>query len=529
METRYLLLIDTDKIKDYVFASSKLKEIRGASMLLEYLNYEESKRIIENRLGKESDLYDIIYLDGGSGKIEFKHREDAIACAEEIQKTYREKTRTATVTWEVVEIQAGDNYYNAVAKGEYLIRKKKQSGKTLGQCDHIGIVHRCSHNGIEMVEDLTEIASVNKTYRTLSSYTNEKVPKVSPSSIMKHAFLNDRTTHKESIRDTISKKYISEYFEWPKQLSVIGSAAGNGDIGLLYFDGNSMNRVLKTLGTKEQYRDFSGKLRNTIENALQKTVESIYPLKTLPRLLNQDENEQNQQKVHVLPIDFILNAGDDIIVVVPSTKAMEFAEIFMREFAVATKTFTEDGLTMSAGIVIAKSSFPIKYLVPLAEQLLKSAKKKNYKQVYNHEADWKKLSTMDYMVVSASSNPNLESVRKQELFRTIDDGEYVLTTRPFQYEEWVNIKDIIQKMQQAEKPFPKTKMKGFYHTHFMEKWEADYHYSKYYINLPNAQKQYMKELYSLFEHRTHIDTQWFEKEDKYYSPLIDVFEIYKYV
>jgi hypothetical protein len=42
-----LLSADTDKIKEYVFETSKLPEIRGASMILDELNWGE-KPTVEN-------------------------------------------------------------------------------------------------------------------------------------------------------------------------------------------------------------------------------------------------------------------------------------------------------------------------------------------------------------------------------------------------------------------------------------------------------------------------------------------------
>ncbi|RLC76109.1 MAG: hypothetical protein DRI61_13855, partial [Chloroflexi bacterium] len=49
-EKVWLVSFDTDRIKDYVFATSDLKKIRGASALLEELNKEKT-------LGKIREIY----------------------------------------------------------------------------------------------------------------------------------------------------------------------------------------------------------------------------------------------------------------------------------------------------------------------------------------------------------------------------------------------------------------------------------------------------------------------------------------
>jgi hypothetical protein len=61
-----LVAMDTDHIKGYVFGTDKLKEIRGASSLLDYLN---RKRMVDLARSLNSSFVErqIIYANGGSG------------------------------------------------------------------------------------------------------------------------------------------------------------------------------------------------------------------------------------------------------------------------------------------------------------------------------------------------------------------------------------------------------------------------------------------------------------------------------
>lgn len=533
MALNYLLLLDTDKIKNYIFSSSKLKEIRGASMLLEYLNTAITRQVIAESLEIEEtelDTYpevEIIYLDGGSGKIEFENEIIARKCAQKIEAAYREWTETASISWEIVKINH-NNYYQSVAEGEFKLRCKKQSGKVHGQKKHLGIIHRCSHNGMEMVENINQnfhrVPGVEGKFKALSSVNLEKV---STSSVIKQTFYEKQKNSGWMIRSEIEKAYNPSSFEWPKQLSVIGEAAGNGDIGFLYFDGNSMNKVLKSLRTSNEYKEFSSQLRKAIYQSLISTVTSLFQ-RDLPRLNNSDEEVESKQISEVLPIEFILTAGDDVIVFVPSTMAMEFASRFQKAFSEETRSITHDenGLTMAAGVVIAKATFPIKYLVPLAEQLLKSAKKKNYELTRLDEKVWSKLSTIDYMVVSMSSNPELDSVRKEQLSR--DDEKFVLTNRPYTFEQWEVVKNIIQDMKSSSPSFSNSKLKSFYNLHFLDEWEGNYYFQKQFANLSNDQKKNIRSLYEHFADDM-FHSHWYEENGKKVSPLIDVIEIYRYV
>src|SRR5260370_25828829 len=58
-----LVALDTDHIKKYVFATDKLKEIRGASSILDRLNREEMDIIVHEA---DPDAKKI-YANGGSG------------------------------------------------------------------------------------------------------------------------------------------------------------------------------------------------------------------------------------------------------------------------------------------------------------------------------------------------------------------------------------------------------------------------------------------------------------------------------
>ncbi len=61
-----LVALDTNHIKGYVFGTDKLKEIRGASSLLDLLN---RKRMVDLAYSLDSSFKkeQIIYANGGSG------------------------------------------------------------------------------------------------------------------------------------------------------------------------------------------------------------------------------------------------------------------------------------------------------------------------------------------------------------------------------------------------------------------------------------------------------------------------------
>ena len=112
--TKFLVLLDTDRIKDYVFATNKLREIRGASAILDELNLESTYQVLDYVFGegnydkvdgewkhncktiKVNNIdWEVMFLGGGSGKILFAEDERARKFCQTIQEKYREETDNA--------------------------------------------------------------------------------------------------------------------------------------------------------------------------------------------------------------------------------------------------------------------------------------------------------------------------------------------------------------------------------------------------------------------------------------------------
>jgi hypothetical protein len=62
---RYLAVIETQRVKGYLFASPVLRETRGASLLLDRLNRRETQAILETTGGEGVQLYEAD-LEGGA-------------------------------------------------------------------------------------------------------------------------------------------------------------------------------------------------------------------------------------------------------------------------------------------------------------------------------------------------------------------------------------------------------------------------------------------------------------------------------
>lgn len=87
---KFIVAIETVKIKEFLFSTNKLKVIRGASYLLDYLNQVEVPKILEkNRITKEER----IYVGAGNAKffVERDSKEEAEQLVKKIISEVKEK------------------------------------------------------------------------------------------------------------------------------------------------------------------------------------------------------------------------------------------------------------------------------------------------------------------------------------------------------------------------------------------------------------------------------------------------------
>jgi hypothetical protein len=98
----WLVLMDTDRIKDYIFATSRLKEIRGASLLLDRLNTQEARTLLANFGGEE------VFIGGGGVLAIFPDQLRAKGYIAAVQAAYRKETHVATITGVAVPIPPGE-------------------------------------------------------------------------------------------------------------------------------------------------------------------------------------------------------------------------------------------------------------------------------------------------------------------------------------------------------------------------------------------------------------------------------------
>lgn len=146
----------------------------------------------------------------------------------------------------------------------------------------------------------------------------------------------------------------------------------NSWLAMVHIDGNGLGKIIEEKsGLKdgqEQIKSFSHNLDEATKRAARKAVKQ----------LDDKKDEEGKDRFKRIPILPIVLSGDDFTFVCRASVAVEFVNLYLKEFE--NETAVLDGLTACAGIAFMKSSYPYYYAYNLAEELCGEAKKRSNRE-----------------------------------------------------------------------------------------------------------------------------------------------------
>ncbi len=378
MATKILLIGDVDAIKEFVFETSSLPQIRGGSELL--LECEET---IREGLREEYG-YEVIYCGGGSFLLEVDAGK-AEEVKRAIERLYFDVTGVATVTivyedssllealaaspedgWAARLIKASQE---AIQAGDFArrtgflaaqMRKAKTRKTTAPFFESFPFGRRCDRCGRRMAAypDRVERGKVLCVVCNLRDRRGRE----------------ERYIRKQNIRGQFNQEFWQLYGEGykatqPQDLDTMLSMAHRGYLAFLYADGNDIGRRLRGVRSQAEYRILSNALQTGTRQALYQALHSVCGL----ALINQD----------VWPFDIVNIGGDDVTLLIWAGYAWEVAVEFLKRFEKEVNRYVQEALgqawseqiTASCGIAIADVKYPMRYFERLASDLCKEAKK----------------------------------------------------------------------------------------------------------------------------------------------------------
>ena len=400
-----LLLGDTDAVKEYVYETSMLPDIRGASEILQYLE-EKVQGLFREYLAEQCLIY-----CGGGGFLAIVPASEAEEWRKRIETLYLKETRTATIT---VVISKPFGYMD-IGRG-LMPYDDEQLRELVG--DGVAADLLFSHfeallqgrvkrkNFGEVVAKLTSQLQQAKRQKEEAPFFETLPIYRRCHSCGKRASAKQDRVRVEWLCDICYEKrnhgregrrvFTERFIEWakankdieipqknhegkprfPEDLDAL--ADNEGRIAFLYADGNNMGDLLQLMPSPASYRHFSQVLHSATRDALFSAFWNVFGEACL------------KDPHRPLPFEIIALGGDDLVAIVPAScgwaLAVQVLEGF-EEYAGVQKLEYELNerlkdallkaahLSLSAGLAIADAKYPVRFLFDLAEGLLREAKR----------------------------------------------------------------------------------------------------------------------------------------------------------
>jgi hypothetical protein len=428
-----LVAWDTDQIKRYVFATPKLREIRGASAILDDLNENQIPEIVgRNRM---------VYAGGGSAMAQVADQVEAENLIQEVERLYRSRTKSAEITGAWIEMNDG-----TVSFGEYAQRlnfrlrtrkDEKARRRSLLTAPVLKACHSCGQFPAELESEADLICHSCEIKRRESRGVRDGGESMSRLSRLL-AYANAKGQWPGvSVQDNA-----------PREFNQIGEAARPGGyIGFVYCDANRMGALLSELRDLDSFKVFSEGTRDVLREV---TFDGL--CRHFPDL-----------RSDLLPFEIIFIGGDDVVLVVAADKAIDIAIYLCREFERRSESVlkeagvnsTRQRLSMSAAVVLSHASLPIYHLQAIAEDLLHSAKRQSLNFFEKQDND---VGCIDFHVVTASASDLPSIMRPADWEREEDPVSLRLTERPYSANELDELANRIRALKATGFPSSKLQM-----------------------------------------------------------------------
>jgi hypothetical protein len=438
-----LVAFDTDHIKNYVFGTDKLKEISGASSLLDRLNRQVMVKIARSdkyKIEKEC----IIYTNGGSGLfvVDSEKVEDF---GKEVQKAYRELTGGgASITYAVqplppealqgnIEDLLGHDLSedHTLELVRYKLREEKEAPTGVQAFPSHPLMRPCDACGMLYAEEEDHEVGDTDTFYCGSCFKKREEEKKFEGLTSKKDDDEKQTLWERIISYLNDEDYDFVGFDKvsrPQDFNEFRQFAASKEyVGLIYADANNMGTTIDGLKTLQALSDFAKKVDDAIFVAMSRAIKAHLPIVNIER---QKGRRGDKRLVPSFPFDVLLVGGDDIVMVTDAAKAMDVALTIAKEFYEET----HNRHSLCVGVVLAPIKYPFGLLLDMAESALKFAKK-------SAADDKRKAGNLDqfddtrinFQVVTGGSHPNFNETYK-EIYHKVDKDkklEFHASLRPY--------------------------------------------------------------------------------------------------
>ncbi len=353
---KYLYGAAVQGIQDFIFQTSTLKDILGASLLVDSICTTEFEEFLAE--GKTQ----LIVSAAGNIKCEFDKKEACEKAVLEFPKKVMKLAPGITISQAVVKYNdiEEDSFTKAVEELEARLRNQRNRPDLGLTYSPMGAA-RYPKTGLAIVEKFS-----NETL-----YDEDKETCADLGTIKKLKRLSEET----ATSNALLEKCFGSPLPSKEQLAYDTQdlTDSNSWIAIMHIDGNGLGQVIQSIGSnKEVLKEFSEKLNTSTIEAAQDAFNFVCP---------------KPHKNHPFPIRPIVIAGDDLTIIIRGDLALDYAKAYLDAFEKHSKENLQNifdkhdifkgqkYLTACGGIAYIKAKYPFFYGYELAEALCSAAKK----------------------------------------------------------------------------------------------------------------------------------------------------------
>ena len=420
MKKKYLYGASVQGIQGFIFETNKLREIAGASQLVDNIctsEFEEYCKSISHTIDND----DVIMR--AAGIIKYKVDKEA---AKDIVKGFPKHISNyapgLTISQAVVEYDEND----VKATIDKLEEKLKVQRNIVSMPVDIGFMglNRARRTGGVAFSEKNDKNGTEVQSRSVFVKEPLKDRKGNNAWLLKNKPLTDEDTL-ELFRKFTDKPIGKQLV--PFDLNEITKRSENSWIAIIHADGNGLGKILANLSDnvpnekrEKVFKEFSQSLELATENSAKRAFKLV-------------EKKFNEEKLERYPIRPVILGGDDLTVIIRADLAYDFAKDFLKSFEQETEKLFEPmykygvkGLTACAGIAYIKDSYPFHYGVHLAESLVKEAKKKSKsEELRGKTPSGKEIpSSISFYKVQSSFTEELSEMKKRTHCAKVSDVNF---------------------------------------------------------------------------------------------------------
>jgi len=384
---KYLYAAAVQGIQSFIFQTNRLKEIVGASELVE----EICTSAFSELLGESYDEKNLVIAAAGNVKYIFDSREDCEKAVAEFPRKVMTMAPGITISQAVVMFSDGDDFGKTIDAVEKLLRAQRNRIQPPLALGLIGI-RRAPGTGLPAEDAVVVRGAKNPAAEDIllqfgirsvliDASTKSKLDRNSTLSLCSKSFYGPGCPADDRRLGTLPSRVLTEVSE---------ICARNDWLAVIHADGNSLGQVVRSVGRdRTMFSEFSRELDRATVLSANEAFGQFSPPETEdpagPAAGEEAGPLWTDDGKSPIPLRPIVLGGDDMTVIIRGDLAVPYLEKYMSSFERHTgegrmgeilKKAGMRRLTVCAGVAFIKSSFPFYYAYSLAESLCEAAKKR---------------------------------------------------------------------------------------------------------------------------------------------------------